>query len=189
MEINKQTTLREFILYTELTGITTGRIERLFKQLETQGAPLAIAGKPIPKNLNELTFGQLIQMQSISNAEEMILTPLQILMNIPQERALKLKAYDVIRFMLFVQKELTRIGKLFAAIRYKPSQEEIQAGINQINNGLFGTIDWYARRMHITNHEEVEAVPWLRVYKCMEMDNKNALYEKKLREIYSKKKQ
>lgn len=188
MTLNANTTLRDFIFYTSLFHLKTNQIDSLFKKLETQGRPAEIAGKPVPGNLDNLAFGKLALLQSIKNVEEMLFTPLQILLDIKQEEALNLRAFHVIRFMLHIQHEISRIGKLFAAIRYKPSPEEIQAGINQINNGLFGTIDWYARRMRIANHREVEDIPWLRIYKCMEMDNKNAMYEKKLREIYSKKK-
>jgi hypothetical protein len=189
MTINNNTTLREFIFHAALFNLETSQVETLFKKLEQKGRPLQIAGKQVPENLNDLTFGQLAQIQSITTTKEMLLAPLQILINIPEKDALNLKAFHAIQFMLFIQKEITRIAKLFTTIQYKPSPEEIQAGINQINNGLFGTIDWYARRMKITNHAEVETIPWLRIYKCMEMDNKSAIYEKKLREIYSKKKQ
>jgi hypothetical protein len=188
MTINSNTTLQEFIFLSGLFKLQTSQIEKLFQKLQTQGKPARIAGKQTPGNLNDLTFGQLALLQSITTTRQMLFQPLEILIQIKQEQALNLKAFDAIRFMLFTQKEITRIGKLFAAIRYIPSPEEIQAGINHINNGLFGTIDWYAKRMKITDHKEVEDVPWLRIYKCMEMDNKNAMYEKKLREIYSKKK-
>jgi hypothetical protein len=189
MKIDKNTPFADFVFYADLFRLAENQVGQFFKKLEKKRLPASIAGSPVPGDLNDLTFGQLIQLQSVSKAEDMLFIPMQILLNIKKKDILKLKAFDVIRFMLFTKKELIRIGKLFADIRYRPNADEINAGINNINNGLFGTIDWYARRMGITNHEEVEKIPWLRIYKCLEMDNKQALYEKRLREIISKKKQ
>ncbi|MCL1933962.1 MAG: hypothetical protein FWF53_09165 [Candidatus Azobacteroides sp.] len=188
MKIDKNTTLEDFIFYTDLFKSDEKQIEDLFSKLELTELPPYILNKPIPENLNDLTFGQLIKIQSIKTVKDMLLVPLHVISGIDIEKILTCKAFDVIRFMLFVQKELTRIGKLFAEIKYRPSAEEVQAGINNIDNGVFGTIDWYARRMGITDHSEVESIPWIRIYKCLEMDNRQALFEKKLREIYSKKK-
>ncbi|MCL1933492.1 MAG: hypothetical protein FWF53_06765 [Candidatus Azobacteroides sp.] len=187
MRTDKDTTLKDFIFYTDLFKSDEKQIGDLFRKLESTEPPPYILNKPAPKNLNDLTFGQLIQIQSVKTIEDMLFVPLDVILNINKEKALTCKAFDIIRFMLFIQKELTRIGKLFSEIKYRPSAEEIQAGINQIDNGIFGTIDWYARRMGITDHSEVESIPWIRIYKCLEMDNKQALFEKKLREIYSKK--
>jgi len=188
MKIDKNTTFNDFIFYTNLFKLSEKQIEVLFKEVESKGHTLSLLEKKVPKNLNDLTFGQLAKIQSIKTVEDMLFVPLKVILDIDKEKVLECKAFDVIRFMLFVKKELLRIGKLFSEIKYRPSQEEIAAGINQIDNGIFGTIDWYARRMRITKHEEVELVPWVIVYKCMAIDNTNAMFEKKLREILSKKK-
>jgi len=37
--------------------------------------------------------------------------------------------------------------------------------------------------MGITNHDDVLTVPWLRIYKCMEMDNKVEQYQRRYNEI------
>ncbi len=39
----------------------------------------------------------------------------------------------------------------------------------------------------ITDHEQVESVPWVRVYKCLDMDAEKIRYERRLREIYQNK--
>ena len=49
--------------------------------------------------------------------------------------------------------------------------------------GLFGMLDWYAVRMGISDHDQVLKVPWLRIYKCMDMDNKRRAYEKRLQKV------
>ena len=40
-----------------------------------------------------------------------------------------------------------------------------------------------ARRMGIKDHDEVLGVPWMRLYKCMEMDGLQREYERRLGEI------
>ena len=188
MRIDKNTVLKDFLFYTDLLKLSEKQLENLFEQLELKGRPLSILKRKVPRNINDLTFGELMTIQTIRTTEDMLFVPMKVVLDIDKEDAFKCKAFDVIRFMLFVKKEIIRIGKLFSTINYRPNQEEIQAGINQIDNGIFGTIDWYARRMGIIDHEFVEYIPWVRVYECMKIDNKNAMYEKKLREIYSKKK-
>ena len=188
MRIDKNTTLKDFIFYTDLFRLEEKQIDDLFNKLELKGRPSSILKKTVPPDLDYLTFGELGKIQSIKTVEDMLFVPIKIILDIDKEKVLNCKAFDVIRFMLFVKKELERIGKLFSEIKYKPSAEEIQAGINQIDNGIFGIMDWYARRMGIINHEYIENISWLIIYKCMAIDNTNAKFEKKLREIYSKKK-
>ena len=42
--------------------------------------------------------------------------------------------------------------------------------------------------MGITDHEEVERVPWIRVYKCLDMDAERTRFERRLRNILNKNK-
>lgn len=36
----------------------------------------------------------------------------------------------------------------------------------------------------IKDHEEVMSVPWMRVYKCLQIDSEKAKYELRLRKVY-----
>ena len=65
----------------------------------------------------------------------------------------------------------------------KPTAKEKQAGVEKLQFGLFGILDWYAKRMGITDHDDVLTVPWLRIYKCMDMDNKVEQYQRRLNDI------
>lgn len=78
-----------------------------------------------------------------------------------------------------------KISKLFAKAKGTPTEREKKAGIDKLSFGLFGLLDWYALRMGITNHDDVLPVPWMRVYKCLDMDEKKALFNKKLQEVIS----
>mgnify|MGYP003516559784 FL=1 len=37
--------------------------------------------------------------------------------------------------------------------------------------------------MGISDHDQVLKTPWLRIYECMEMDNKRSVYERNLQKL------
>jgi hypothetical protein len=94
------------------------------------------------------------------------------------------RAVDVVRFVGWVLAEVEKINKLFESTNTKPTEQERKAGIEQLKFGLFGMLDWYAQRMRITDHEKVaKETPWLRIYKCLDMDAKKLLFNRKLQEV------
>lgn len=188
MIINGKTTLKDFIFYSNIFNIGEQEVQGLFDELEKKGKPHSILKRIVPDNLNNLTLAELVTLQEARTLESTIFVSAKIILDIDREELLKAKAFDVIRFMFFVRNELEKIAKLFSDIQYKPTQEEIQAGIKNIDNGIFGTIDWYAKRMGIIDHDFASETKWIIVYQCMKIDNTSAAFEKRLREILSKKK-
>lgn len=178
-------TLKEF---TVLSQHAVNRHELMMK-LERLVKPTYLSGKRVPDSLNDITIGQLIMLQYISTDADFMLKPASIIMGIQDDMLLKEQAEKVIGFSYWVAKELERINKLFKNTSIPPTQEEKQAGVEKLNFGSFGIIDWFAQRMGITDHSEVENVPWVRIYKCLDMDAKRFVYERRLREIYNKRMQ
>lgn len=178
-------TLKEF---TVLSQHAVNRHELMMK-LERLVKPTYLSGKRVPDSLNDITIGQLIMLQYISTDADFMLKPASIIMSIQDDILLKEQAEKVIGFSYWVAKELERINKLFKNTSIPPTQEEKQAGVEKLNFGSFGIIDWFAQRMGITDHSEVENVPWVRIYKCLDMDAKRFVYERRLREIYNKRMQ
>lgn len=178
-------TLKEF---TVLSQHAVNRHELMMK-LERLVKPTYLSGKRVPDSLNDITIGQLIMLQYISTDADFMLKPASIIMGIQDDILLKEQAEKVIGFSYWVAKELERINKLFKNTSIPPTQEEKQAGVEKLNFGSFGIIDWFAQRMGITDHSEVENVPWVRIYKCLDMDAKRFVYERRLREIYNKRMQ
>lgn len=160
------------------------------KQVERLPRPSRLCGVIVPENLNDISLGKLIMMQQIMiNAPsdyDRINGCASILLDVNVGRDTSAEVF--FGFGLFIARELQRISTLFDRIKLKPTEEEIQAGIEQLNFGFFGTLDWYCRRMGITDHAEAEKVPWARVYKCMEIDSKTTAYERRLRKIYAQRK-
>ena len=82
-----------------------------------------------------------------------------------------------------IQSEMERIGKLFASLHSERTSEEVNAGIDRLDFGTFGIVDWYAKRMGIVDHEDVFKTPWVRVYQCLKIDHENMEFEKRYRKI------
>jgi hypothetical protein len=82
-----------------------------------------------------------------------------------------------------IQSEMERIGKLFQALNTDKTSDEINAGIDRLNFGAFGLVDWYAQRMGIVDHEEVFNTPWARIYQCAKIDHEQGEFEKRYRKI------
>lgn len=136
-----------------------------------------------PKNLDNLSIGQLIDLSSLSDTNESLYVVVQTILGLKRKEIDKARAFDVVRFVGWVSGEVERINKIFESTNTKPTAREKKAGIEQLNFGLFGMIDWYAKRMGIQDHDQVLSTPWLRIYKCIDMDNKRNQYERRYQEI------
>lgn len=156
----------------------------LFEKLMEAKRPEFINGKETITSLNAITYGQLDDLSRITEDQDPAVSVFKILLGIDPTEVYEMNVVDVFGFVNFVRDELTRINKLFAAIAPTHSSEEIAAGVKQLNFGTFGIIDWYARRMGITNQDEVYSVAWIRIYTCMKNDNEQAEYEKRLNKQY-----
>lgn len=152
-------------------------------QLQEFSRPSFIGRHEVPEDLNHLTIGQLMRLGMVSDTDEMIYSICNIIMGLERDDISKARAVDVVRFAGWVMSEVRRINKLFESTNVRPTQQQIRAGINNLNFGLFGILDWYARRMGYQDHEKVADVPWINIYKCMDMDSKTVLYERKYQEV------
>lgn len=145
--------------------------------------------KETPEDLNSLTLGQLFDLQGAVESENMrtIVTECaRLLLGVAPLKVLRSRADHAIGFALWVMRELERIGKMWKAITPPPSPEAVQAGVDKLDFGRFGMVDWYAQRMGISDHDKVLELPWVRVFECMRIDNERGAFQDRLREIMSK---
>ena len=145
-------TVKEFLI---LSNVASNAAE-LLDQIGKLPKPDFVAGVRVPETLNDLTIGQLMELQSIRNGIDCIMVPCRVVLGLSIDKIV-------------------------------PTPEERRAGVDKLSFGLFGLVDYYATRMGITDHEQVESVPWVRVYKCLDMDAEKIRYERRLREIYQNK--
>lgn len=167
-----------------LVACHSGDIESLGFDKLTR--PETVAGVKTPESLMDMTLGQMVALSELNDGREMFYKVCAELLKLEPKQVDNARAVDVVRFVGWVCGKVKKINSMFEKIKTKPSDKEVQAGISQLNFGVFGIVDWYAKRMGISDHEQVFGVPWVRVYKCLEMDNKTVMYNKRLQEIMSK---
>lgn len=139
-------------------------------------------GEPVkvPANLNHLTYGDLIDLQKSSDIRDFILTACRVVLGVDDaRRVFSEKAEPMVGFANWVASELKRIDALFRAIERPFTPEQLQAGYGSLNFGEFGTLDWYAKRMGIVNHDYVLTVGWSVLYQVKRNDAKLAECEER----------
>lgn len=171
MDIN--TTFDYWLRVAPFAGFKVGKFSR----------PEFVGSHQTPRNLNELTIGQLIDLSSLGDTNESMYKVVGAVLGLSHDEVAKSKAVEVVRFVGWVYSEVEKINKIFGSTNKKPTAIEKRAGIDSLKFGLFGMLDWYAVRMGIQDHDQVLKTPWLRIYKCMDMDNRKRAYEIRLRKL------
>lgn len=175
-------TVKEFLIKSDVCRDQEG----LRKQIEELPKPEFIGNKRTPSDLNDITMGQLIMLQSMGDSKDVALIPCKTLLCMEEKEILSVKAETILGFSMWVITEVDRINKLFSSTSVKPTKEEKQAGVEKLSFGMFGMIDHYALRMGIANHEDVEKVPWVRIYKCLDIDSEKAKFQRRLQDVYAR---
>lgn len=173
-------TLKHFLRIYEYLG------DESLDNLNYIPKPKRILGLRVPHDLSKLRYGKLCRLQAINNVVDVFTIPAKVILGIPRSVFLLLPAKKGIGFILWVQEEVEKVNKMFEIAAGKPTKEQKEAGIKDLDFGPFGTCDWFARRMGITDHDKVMKIPWIRICECMRIDTKTASYEKRLGEIIRK---
>lgn len=156
--------------------------------LKSAERPVSIAGKTVPADLSAISYGMLDDMISAGHSDEPVTECAKALLDLTDEEIFAAPACDIFGLCNFCAKEIIRINRLFDSIRPAYSQEEISAGVRELNFGFFGALDWYARRMGISDQNEVAEVAWFRIWQCMKNDNDLDVYHRRLQKQYMRKK-
>ena len=163
----------------------TERVQKdLLERLKAQPRPSYLCGVEVPKNLGALSYGTLDDLRSATATDDPIGEGVRILLGVNTSELMDADVNDVFGFLSFVKNELEKINKLFADIKQTYSKEEEAAGVRDLDFGSFGVLDWYARRMGITNQNDVRDVAWVRIYQCMKNDNLQSEFERRLHKQY-----
>lgn len=157
--------------------------KEIIDALNAEERPTFIAGKQVMRDLNAITYGQLDDLSQIKKSPDPLAAAFEIILELDLAVVYALPVTKVFGFGNFVTKEVERINKLFSDITLDHTADEISAGINELNFGSFGVLDWYARRMRISNQNEVRSVPWVRIYTCMKNDTAQVAYERRYNQV------
>lgn len=159
----------------------------LVEQLLESPCPDKICGVKVPTDLNAISYGLIDDLKCDIEAEDPALAVAKTLLKLDEKKIFSANVVEIFGFMNFVRKELERINAMFASIKVQYSKEELNAGVKDLDFGSFGVLDWYARRMGITNQNEVRDVAWVRIFICMKNDAEQNNYERRLHKQYDKK--
>ena len=149
-------------------------------ELKEVTPPARIGGIDAPQDLNDLTLGQLIQLESIGAEKGIFAAIAVVLLDKDEDWAAKAPALPMLGLRNMVVAEQNRIASLFKSLAHEPDAAEIMAGIEKLNFGMFGLADWYARRMGISDHDDAFNTPWLRIWQCRKNDMEEAEYQRRL---------
>jgi len=154
------------------------------------GRPDRICGIDTLPDLNGLTLGELIELQSIDfeSMKDLMLIPPKILLKLPEKKLLLERAETLLAFSFWCLNEVKNISEMFGQCGVKPTPEEVEAGIDRLTTDSFTLVDYYALRMGYHDHAEVEKVPWVRVYRCYKADAESKEFERRLYKVINKKK-
>lgn len=177
---------RQFGRFLPLLPVLTEDTQQRLRELP---APATVCGRECLQSLQRVTYGKLCRLQAAQRADyvETVTALLNELCGVQRDEVIKAPAREVLGAVAMLQREMERISKLFESVKPEPTGEEIQAGVESLSFGPFGVVDWYARRMGITDHEQAYDTPWARIYQCLKIDKEQADYERRLRTIYDNK--
>lgn len=150
--------------------------------------PLMVGNRATPENLDAMTMGQMLSLSGLDDSWSMFYGVCREFLGMTDAEVDNADAAQVVLFTGWCAGELKKLTNLFSKIKSSHTAEEIRAGVERLDYGAFGLVDWYAKRMGITDHDEVMNVPCLRVYQCLKMDSEREEYEKRLAKIYRDKK-
>lgn len=178
----KRTTRQLLAIECVLTPQSRAALLRLPK-------PDKVCGRRTPRDLNDLTIGDLLELQTGGDAHALIERIASVILKVHPRRCYRERANRMLGFVFWVGRELERIAALFASAGSEPTPDEIKAGINDLDFGAFGLLDWYAHRQGYQDQNDAAKVAWVRVRECLRIDNKRAVFERRLREIIANKNQ
>lgn len=175
---------KEFLV---LLPVLSDNTQRKLKKLLP---PKKLAGAVVPKDLQQVTYATLCRLQRLGNSTDYVQAVCEIcnvVCDVEAVQVMKAAAGDVLGVVAMVQREMVRIAELFDALKTEHTAEELQAGVDTMNFGTFGVVDWYCRRMGITDHEQGYNTKWQRIYECLRIDHEQGQYEQRLRKVYENK--
>ena len=159
--------------------------EAQIEELKAIECPARIGRIQAPQDLNDITLGQLIQLDTISAEKGVFVAVSVVLLGKSEAWAGTAPAYEMLGLRNMVVAEQTRIKGLFDSLHREHSAAEIMAGVEKLNFGMFGLADWYAKRMGISDHEDAFNTPWLRIWQCLKNDQEETEYKARLSKVES----
>lgn len=137
----------------------------------------------VPQDLNSLTLEGLTRLWTIKSSRDVFIAAGGALLGLSEAETLRSPLLPMLGIVNMVSRELPKIADMWDRAHGDPTADELAAGCAQLDFGIFGLADWYARRMGMTSHDEAFATPWLRVWQCAVNDERVRQYNVRLAEV------
>ena len=86
-------------------------------KMERYERPMYVGDKATPKDLNELTIGQLIELSELGDENQSLYRVTDIILGMSRSETDEARAVDVVRFVGWTFGEVERINRLFQKVR------------------------------------------------------------------------
>lgn len=154
------------------------------KRLLSVPRPVSVRGVLVPEDINGLSLEDLFKLWNIKTVSDLFFVGASVVLGLSERDVRKADFLALMGFANWLSSELQRVSELWSDMPSSKTPEEVQAGAPKF--GTFGIVDYYARRMGMTNHDQALQTQWVRVYQCMRNDAEEAEYRKRLARIQSK---
>ena len=82
-------TVKEFLILSDVASNATELLEQIGKLPK----PDFVAGVRVPETLNDLTIGQLMELQSVRNVIDCIMVPCCVVLGLPIDKIVKQRIF------------------------------------------------------------------------------------------------
>ncbi len=122
--------------------------------VEHSEKPKRLCGRYLPEDLSNLRMGKFIELMNCKDEIKLLTT----VYNVTESELQSEWAQNVVGAIKWTIGQLESITGLFSQLEDDIATEK--------RGNVFSTIDWYALRMGITNHDEVLKVPCITIWRC-----------------------
>lgn len=175
---------RSNMKFGEWLTIATHSIMLSALEIKKFSRPKYVGDHKTPETLAFITMRQLVQLSHAKNIEDVFYLPCSVLLGMTDNETRNTFAVDVVRWAGWVSAEIDSINEVFKSLRPTYSTAEQNAGVENLSFGIFGLVDWYARRMGMTNHDEAYNVQWRTIVECLKIDMETNRYQQRLQKQY-----
>lgn len=174
----KPMTFAEYVMLTHYNAISNA------DELNRQPKPERLCGRRMPNDLKWVPMGLLIEIIKDKDVIKMLTR----LYNVTQNEIETECATIVVAVINWTIGQLNAINEAFKSLDRPLTAEEIMAGLDseELKGDGFSTVDWYAQRMGITNHNDAMKVSWVTYYGCAKEDARKAEIKRRLNEATNK---
>ena len=187
----KRWTLSRFLGSSENFDLAT-----LLPPLKKGVAPSRILFWRIPKDLSGLTFGQRWSLVQSYQKGDLFYSTFELLAvgpwwwkKIPRRLLAVQRIGKLYPFVHFVLTDLETRAKRDEALNIPLTPEQLEAGLGEMDHGLFGVIDALVKRSSgYYSHADIDALPDNRVFAMLKVDVDNIIATRNLHRVMTSKK-